>query len=184
MAKVIAVLYPDPVDGYPKKYARDDIPKVTKYPDGQTAPTPSAIDFKPGELLGSVSGELGLRKFLEKAGHTLVVRSSKDGENSVLDKELPDAEIVISQPFWPAYMTKERIDKAKKLKLIITAGIGSDHTDLQAAMDKGISLPLMVSLQGSAIVGDYLGLKAPDERRANPARKLDTGLWSGFAFGR
>ena len=72
MAKVIAVLYPDPVDGYPKKYARDDIPKITKYPDGQTAPTPSAIDFKPGELLGSVSGELGLRKFLEKAGHTLV----------------------------------------------------------------------------------------------------------------
>ena len=65
MAKVLAVLYPDPVDGYPKKYARDDIPKITKYPDGQTAPTPNAIDFKPGELLGSVSGELGLRKFLE-----------------------------------------------------------------------------------------------------------------------
>ena len=125
MAKVLAVLYPDPVDGYPKKYARDDIPKITKYPDGQTAPTPNAIDFKPGELLGSVSGELGLRKFLEDAGHTLVVTSSKDGKDSVLDRELPDAEIVISQPFWPAYMTKERIDKAKKLKLIITAGIGS-----------------------------------------------------------
>ena len=60
MAKVVCVLYDDPVDGYPKKYARDDIPKITKYPDGQTAPTPSAIDFKPGELLGSVSGELGL----------------------------------------------------------------------------------------------------------------------------
>ena len=64
MAKVIAVLYPDPVDGYPKKYARDDIPKITKYPDGQTAPTPSAIDFKPGELFGSVSGELGLAQVL------------------------------------------------------------------------------------------------------------------------
>jgi len=125
MAKVIAVLYLDPVDGYPKTYARDDIPKITKYPDGQTAPMPNAIDFKPGELLGSVSGELGLRKFLEKAGHTLVVTSSKDGKDSVLDKELPDAEIVISQPFWPAYMTKERIDKAKKLKLIITAGKAS-----------------------------------------------------------
>jgi formate dehydrogenase len=140
MAKVVCVLYDDPVDGYPKTYARDDIPKITKYPDGQTAPTPSAIDFKPGELLGSVSGELGLRKFLEKAGHTLVVTSSKDGKDSVLDKELSDAEIVISQPFWPAYMTKERFDKAKKLKLIITAGIGSDHTDLQAAMDKGVTV--------------------------------------------
>ena len=140
MAKVVCVLYDDPVNGYPKKYARDDIPKITKYPDGQTAPTPSAIDFKPGELLGSVSGELGLRKFLEKAGHTLVVTSDKDGANSRLDKELPDAEIVISQPFWPAYMTGERIDKAKNLKLIVTAGIGSDHTDLQAAMDKGITV--------------------------------------------
>src|SRR3990172_12310624 len=140
MAKVVAVLYDDPVDGYPKTYARDDIPRITKYPDGQTAPTPSAIDFKPGQLLGSVSGELGLRKFLEKAGHTLVVTSSKDGKDSRLDKELPDAEIVISQPFWPAYMTAERIAKAKKLKLIITAGIGSDHTDLQAAMDRGITV--------------------------------------------
>ena len=53
---------------------------------------------------------------------------------------MPDAEIVISQPFWPAYMTQERIAKAKKLKMIITAGIGSDHTDLQAAMDRGITV--------------------------------------------
>ena len=140
MAKVLAVLYPDPVDGYPPKYARDDIPKIDHYPDGMTTPTPSKIDFKPGELLGSVSGELGLRKFLEKAGHTLVVTSDKEGPNSEFEKELPDAEVVISQPFWPAYMTKERFDKAKKLKLVITAGIGSDHTDLQAAMDKGVTV--------------------------------------------
>jgi formate dehydrogenase len=140
MAKVLCVLYPDPVDGYPKTYARDEIPKIDHYPDGQTAPTPSAIDFKPGELLGSVSGELGLRKFLEDAGHTLVVTSDKEGKNSTFDKELADAEVVISQPFWPAYMTAERIAKANKLKLIITAGIGSDHTDLQAAMDKGITV--------------------------------------------
>src|SRR4026209_160700 len=140
MAKVLCVLYDDPVDGYPKEYARDDIPKITKYPDGQTAPTPKAVDFKRGQLLGSVSGELGLRKFLEKGGHTLVVTSDKEGPNSVFEKELPDAEIVISQPFWPAYMTKERFDKAKKLKLIITAGIGSDHTDLQAAMEKGVTV--------------------------------------------
>ena len=140
MSKVVCVLYDDPVDGYPKSYPRDDIPKITKYPDGQTAPTPQAIDFKPGEMLGSVSGELGLRKFLEKAGHTLVVTSDKDGKNSRLDRELADAEIVISQPFWPAYMTAERIAKAPKLKMIITAGIGSDHTDLQAAMDRGITV--------------------------------------------
>src|ERR1700733_11482559 len=122
MAKVVCVLYDDPVDGYPKSYVRDDLPKLTHYPDGQTLPTPEAIDFVPGHLLGSVSGELGLRKFLESKGHALVVTSDKDGTNSTLDKELPDAEIVISQPFWPAYMTAERIAKAPKLRLIITAG--------------------------------------------------------------
>ena len=140
MAKVLCVLYDDPVDGYPKTYARDDIPKLDHYPGGQTLPTPKSIDFKPGALLGSVSGELGLRKFLESQGHTLVVTSDKDGPNSVFERELPDAEIVISQPFWPAYMTKDRFEKAKKLKLIVTAGIGSDHTDLQAAMDKGVTV--------------------------------------------
>jgi formate dehydrogenase len=140
MAKVLCVLYDDPVDGYPKSYARDDIPKLDRYPDGQSLPTPSAIDFKPGQLLGSISGELGLRKFLEDQGHTLVVTSDKDGPNSRFERELPDADVVISQPFWPAYLTEERIKKAKKLKLAITAGIGSDHVDLQAAMDRGITV--------------------------------------------
>ncbi len=140
MAKIVCVLYDDPAGGYPTSYARDDLPKLAKYPDGQTLPTPKAMDFKPGALLGSVSGELGLRKFLEAGGHQLVVTSDKDGADSKLDRELSDAEIVISQPFWPAYLTKERIAKARNLKLAITAGIGSDHVDLQAAMDRGLTV--------------------------------------------
>ena len=140
MAKVVCVLYDDPVEGYPQSYPRSGLPKLERYPDGQTLPTPKGVDFKPGELLGCVSGELGLRKYLEGAGHTLVVTSDKDGENSRLDRELEDAEIVISQPFWPAYMTRDRIARAKKLKMIVTAGIGSDHTDLQAAMDRGLTV--------------------------------------------
>jgi formate dehydrogenase len=140
MAKVLCVLYDDPVTGYPPDYARASIPKIDHYPDGMTTPTPSKIDFKPGELLGSVSGELGLRKFLESAGHELVVTADKDGPNSEFEKELVDADVVISQPFWPAYLTEERIGKAKNLKLAITAGIGSDHVDLQAAIDKGITV--------------------------------------------
>ena len=74
MAKVLCVLYDDPVTGYPSSYARDEIPTLEHYPDGQRLPSPSALDFRPGELLGSVSGELGLRKFLEGRGHTLIVR--------------------------------------------------------------------------------------------------------------
>lgn len=140
MAKIVCVLYDDPVTGYPQSYARDDLPEIARYPDGQTLPTPKAIDFQPGALLGSVSGELGLRKFLESRGHELVVTSDKDGPDSVLERELADADIVISQPFWPAYLTAERIAKAPKLKLALTAGIGSDHVDLQAAIERKITV--------------------------------------------
>jgi formate dehydrogenase len=138
--KIVCVLYDDPVDGYPPKYARGDIPKLSRYPDGQTLPTPSAIDFTPGELLGCVSGELGLRKFLEDRGHTLFVTSDKEGPDSAFERELGDADVVISQPFWPAYLTAERIAKAPKLKMAVTAGIGSDHVDLQAAIKAGITV--------------------------------------------
>ncbi|MGH9017153.1 MAG: NAD-dependent formate dehydrogenase [Acidimicrobiales bacterium] len=140
MAKIVCVLYKDPEDGYPTGYPRDGLPVLDTYPDGQTMPSPHAVDFVPGALLGSVSGELGLRPYLEGAGHTLVVTADKDGADSVLDRELPDADIVISQPFWPAYLTAERIGRAPKLKLAITAGIGSDHVDLQAAIENGMTV--------------------------------------------
>jgi formate dehydrogenase len=140
MAKVLCVLYEDPVDGYPGAYPRDSIPTLGHYPDGQTVPSPSAVDFTPGTLLGSVSGELGLRRFLEGQGHTLVVTADKDGVGSVFERELVDADVVISQPFWPAYLTGERLSKASRLKLAITAGIGSDHVDLDAAIDHGVTV--------------------------------------------
>ncbi|MFI9100693.1 NAD-dependent formate dehydrogenase [Streptomyces fildesensis] len=140
MAKVLCVLYDDPIDGYPTSYARDDLPRVDHYPGGQTTPTPQGTDFTPGHLLGSVSGGLGLRQFLESRGHTLVVTSDKDQDGSVFDRELPDADVVISQPFWPAYLTADRIARAKNLKLAITAGIGSDHVDLDAAIARGVTV--------------------------------------------
>jgi formate dehydrogenase len=140
VAKVLCVLYDDPVDGYPPAYPREGVPSIERYFDGQTTPTPEAIDFTPGELLGCVSGELGLRRFLEGLGHSLVVTADKDGPDSAFERELPDADVVISQPFWPAYLTAERIAKAPELRLAITAGIGSDHVDLQAAIERGITV--------------------------------------------
>src|SRR3546814_13878747 len=71
MAKVVCVLYDDPINGYPTSYARDGLPEIHTYPDGQTLPTPKAIDFTPGHLPGSVSGELGLRQSLASQGHKL-----------------------------------------------------------------------------------------------------------------
>jgi len=140
MAKVLCVLYPDPIGGCPSTNPRDSLPVLESYPNGQALPAPQAMDFTPGRILGSVTGELGLRKFLEDQGHTLVVTSDKDGSDSVFERELPDADVVISQPFWPAYLTAERIAKAKNLKLAITAGIGSDHVDLQAATERGLTV--------------------------------------------
>jgi len=138
--KILCILYDDPKDGMPTSYPMKDLPKLEKYPDGMTLPTPKGRDFNPGDLLGCVSGELGLRKFLEDAGHTLVVTSDKDGADSVAAKEIVDADVVISQPFWPFYLTRELIEKAKNLKIAITAGIGSDHVDLQAAMDNKVDV--------------------------------------------
>jgi len=138
--KILCVLYDDPINGMPKNYPLGDLPKIDKYPDGMTLPSPNGRDFKPGELLGCVSGELGLRKFLESNGHQLIVTSDKDGDDCTADKELVDADVVISQPFFPYYLTRKKMESAPNLKMAITAGIGSDHVDLQAAMDHKIDV--------------------------------------------
>ena len=73
---------------------------------------------------------------LRKSKHgDLCCHISKDGDDCVLAKELVDADIVISQPFWPAYITEEWFKSAPKLKLCITSGIGSDYVDLKPSME-------------------------------------------------
>lgn len=56
------------------------------------------------------------------------------------EEHLKDTHYVISQPFYPAYLTRERIEMAPNLKAAITAGIGSDHVDLQAAIDHSVDV--------------------------------------------
>ena len=89
------------------------------------------------DLLGCAENGLGLRDFLEKEGHELVVLTDQE---SGLDKHLPTTDVLITTPFWPAYITKERLTKAPKLRLILTAGVGSDHIDLAAAAAHGITV--------------------------------------------
>jgi formate dehydrogenase len=177
--KILAILYDDPKGGMPSKYARDDLPKIEKYPDGMTLPTPKAIDFTPGELLGCVSGELGLRKFLEDAGHTLVVTSDKDGEGCQADKELVDADVVISQPFFPYYLTKEKMETAPNLKMAITAGIGSDHVDLQGAMEHKVDV-VEVTFCNSRSVAEHIVMMVLSLVRDyhNQHRIINEGGWN------
>ena len=177
--KILCVLYDDPKGGMPSSYALGDIPKLDKYPDGMTLPSPKAIDFTPGELLGCVSGELGLRKFLEDAGHTLVVTSDKDGDGCQADKELVDADVVISQPFFPYYLTREKMETAPNLKMAITAGIGSDHVDLQAAMDRKVDV-VEVTFCNSRSVAEHIVMQILSLVRDyhNQHRIINEGGWN------
>ena len=153
--KVLCILYDDPKDGMPKSYPLKELPKLEEYPDGMSLPSPKGRDFIPGQLLGCISGELGLRKFLEDNGHEFIVTNSKDGDGCEADKHIVDADIVISQPFFPYYLTKERIEKAKNLKMAITAGIGSDHVDLQAAIENNVDV-VEVTFCNSRSVAEHI----------------------------
>ena len=177
--KILCVLYDDPKNGMPKAYPLSDLPKLEKYPDGMTLPSPKGRDFTPGELLGCVSGELGLRKFLESNGHEFIVTNSKDGDGCEADKHIVDADIVISQPFFPYYLTKERIAKAKNLKMAITAGIGSDHVDLQAAMDNKIDV-VEVTFCNSRSVAEHIVMMIVSMVRDyhNQHRIVNEGGWN------
>ena len=177
--KILCVLYDDPKGGMPKSYALSELPKIEKYPDGMTLPSPKGRDYTPGQLLGCVSGELGLRKFLESNGHELIVTNSKDGDGCEADKHIVDADIVISQPFFPYYLTKERIAKAKNLKMAITAGIGSDHVDLQAAMDNKIDV-VEVTFCNSRSVAEHIVMMIVSMVRDyhNQHRIVNEGGWN------
>ena len=177
--KILCVLYDDPKGGMPKSYPLSDLPKLEKYPDGMTLPSPKGRDFTPGQLLGCVSGELGLRKFLESNGHEIIVTNSKDGDGCEADKHIVDADIVISQPFFPYYLTKERIAKAKNLKMAITAGIGSDHVDLQAAMDNKIDV-VEVTFCNSRSVAEHIVMMIVSMVRDyhNQHRIVNEGGWN------
>jgi formate dehydrogenase len=100
-------------------------------------------------LLGTVENELGLRKWLEDQGHEFVVTGDKEGSESAFQKHIQDAEVLITTPFHPGYLTKELVDKAKNLKMCITAGVGSDHIDLNAAVERGIQV---MEVTGSNVV--------------------------------
>ena len=138
------------------------------------------IDFAPGELLGSVSGELGLRRFLDDRGHAFVVTSDKDGPALRLERELPDAEIVISQPFWPAYLTADRIAKAPRLKLAITAGIGSDHVDLSRQRSSAASQSRRSPCSNSISVSEHVVMMILSLVRTTTSRRTSGSSQGGW----
>ncbi|KMZ56381.1 Formate dehydrogenase, mitochondrial [Zostera marina] len=100
-------------------------------------------------FLGCVEGSLGIRDWLESKGHQYIVTDDKEGLNCELEKHISDMDVLITTPFHPAYITSSTIKKAKNLKLLLTAGIGSDHIDLTAASEAGITV---AEVTGSNVV--------------------------------
>lgn len=109
------------------------------YPGGEAA-------RRTPELLGCAENALGLRDLVQSRGHELVSITDTGAE---LDKHLPTTDVLIATPFWPAYITKDRISKAPRLKLLLTAGVGSDHFDLAAAAERNITV---AEITGSNVV--------------------------------
>ncbi|GAA6064167.1 hypothetical protein JCM10212_002989 [Sporobolomyces blumeae] len=101
------------------------------------------------KLLGTTENALGLRDWAKAKGIEFVVTSDKEGPNSDFQKHVVDADILITTPFHPGYLTRDLIEKAKNLKLAVTAGVGSDHIDLNAANEKKITV---AEVTGSNVV--------------------------------
>ncbi|EIM84909.1 NAD-dependent formate dehydrogenase [Stereum hirsutum FP-91666 SS1] len=104
--------------------------------------------LKEPRLLGTVENQLGLRAYLEGLGHEYIVSSDKEGPNSDFQKHIKDADVLITTPFHPGYLTPDLIEKAKNLKICVTAGVGSDHIDLPAAVKHNIEV---VEVSGSNV---------------------------------
>ncbi|KAJ3995997.1 NAD-dependent formate dehydrogenase [Lentinula boryana] len=101
---------------------------------------------KEPRLLGTVENKIN---GLHREGTSSLVSSDKEGPNSDFEKHIVDAEVLITTPFHPGYLTRELIEKAKNLKLCVTAGVGSDHVDLNAAVDHKIQV---LEVTGSNVV--------------------------------
>ncbi|MCA1186304.1 MULTISPECIES: NAD-dependent formate dehydrogenase [unclassified Saccharopolyspora] len=109
-------------------------------------PTEQHVDHSGLEVLGSTEGALGLRKQLESEGHEYVVLSDRD---EALREHLPDADVFITTPFWPTYLSGDDLRRAPRLKLVLTAGVGSDHVDSDTAAELGITV---AEVTGSNVV--------------------------------
>ncbi|MDR0982964.1 MAG: 3-phosphoglycerate dehydrogenase [Culturomica sp.] len=76
----------------------------------------------------------GIREIVEKAGYELVLLEKYTSQDELIAAVADvDAMIIRSDK-----ATKEVIDAAKNLKIIVRAGAGYDNIDLQACTDKGI----------------------------------------------
>ncbi|KAL9255334.1 Formate dehydrogenase, mitochondrial-like protein [Drosera capensis] len=107
-------------------------------------------------FVGSVERALGIREWLESKGHQYIVTDDKEGPDCELEKHIPDLHVLITTPFHPAYVTRDRIKRAKNLELLLTAGIGSDHVDLKAAVEAKLTVAEITGSNTVSVAEDEL----------------------------
>lgn len=127
------------------------------------------------DVVASAARGLDLGDHLTHAGHELVTTTATGDE---LDDLLTDAEVLITTPFWPVYLGRDRIEAAKELQLVITAGVGSDHVDSDAATERGITV---AEVTGSNVVSvaehNVLQILALVRNFVPAHRQVDEGRW-------
>ncbi|MCS7066402.1 MAG: hypothetical protein NZL85_09045, partial [Fimbriimonadales bacterium] len=80
-----------------------------------------------------VQAQIGMVRALFQ-GHTVELATNA----AELEPHLSDAEILISTAFTP--LTREMLQRATRLRFIQVAGVGTDHVDLEAAHELGITV--------------------------------------------
>jgi formate dehydrogenase len=126
-------------NGYPKSYAKDDLPKIDHYPGGQTLPMPKAIDITPGSLLGSVPASLACGNISSLRVTPSSSRPTRTGRFHLRTGVDRCGRVDLAAVL--AGLSDGRTHhQGQKLNLALTAGIGSDHVDLQAAIDRGVTV--------------------------------------------
>ncbi|KAF3656859.1 Formate dehydrogenase, mitochondrial [Capsicum annuum] len=73
-----------------------------------------------------------------------------------LEKHIPNLHVLISTPSHLAYVTAERIKKAKNLQLLLTAGIGSNHVNLKTTATSGLTIVEVTGSNTISVVKDEL----------------------------
>jgi D-3-phosphoglycerate dehydrogenase len=96
----------------------------------------------------------GIKEIVEKANYEFALLEKYENQNQLIDA-VKDADAIIIRS---DKITKEVIDAAENLKIVVRAGAGYDNVDLQAASDKGIVVMNTPGQNSNAVAELALGL--------------------------
>jgi len=96
----------------------------------------------------------GIKEIVEKANYEFALLEKYENQNQLIEA-VKDADAIIIRS---DKITKEVIDAAKNLKIVVRAGAGYDNVDLQAASEKGIVVMNTPGQNSNAVAELALGL--------------------------